>query len=261
MTYETVILTKEEGFATITLNRPEALNALNSQLNQDLRAAVAQVKEDKEVRVLIITGAGDKAFSAGRVLKEYSEYTATPIEDWQRRIEQGGTFGLTGLPQPVIAAVNGYAIAGGMELALACDIRIASEKATFGLFEIRRGFFPGGGATWRLAPLVGKGWAMELILGGDTITAQVAERIGLVNRVVPHEKLMSATRELAQKIASKSPPAVRLAKAAINQSMGAYEQIGYNICIALRALAETNEDIREGTKAFVEKREAEFKRQ
>jgi enoyl-CoA hydratase len=161
------------------------------------------------------------------------------------------------MPKPVIAAINGYAIAGGLELALACDIRIASDRATFGLYEIRRGFFPGGGATWRLAPLVGRGWAMELILGGESITAEVAERIGLVNRVVPHEKLMTAARELAQKIASRSPAAVMLAKAAINQSMALFEQAGFNISVALRALAETNEDRKEGTRAFLEKREAQ----
>jgi len=259
MGYKTIILTEEEGIATIILNRPEVHNAMNGQLNRELRAAVEKVKKSKEARVLIITGAGDKAFSAGRDLKEYSGYKATPIEDWAGRTQQGVNSGLAGMPKPVIAAINGYAIAGGLELALACDIRIASEKATFGLFEIRRGFFPGGGATWRLAPLVGKGWAMELILGGDTITAEVAERIGLVNRVVPQEKLMTAARELAQKIASRSPAAVMLAKAAINQSMAIAEQAGFNISVALRALAETNEDIREGTRAFLEKRSADFK--
>jgi len=259
MTYQTVILVREKGIATITLNRPEALNAFNSQLGQDLRAATEEIKRDKGVRVVIITGAGDKAFCSGRDLKEYSEYGATPIEDWERRLGGGLPFGIIDVPQPVIAAVNGYAIAGGLELALACDVRIASERATFGLFEIRRGFFPGAGATWRLAPLVGKGWAMELVLSGDTITAQVAERIGLVNRVVPHEKLMDSAHELAGKIASRSAPAVMLAKAAINQAMAAYEQIGFNICVALRALAETNQDAREGARAFVEKRPARFK--
>ena len=259
MAYKTIILSKEGRIATITLNRPEVLNAMNSELNGELQAAVEEVKKDKEARVLIITGAGDKAFSAGRDLKEYSEYEATPIEDWERRTGQGVSSGLAEMTKPVIAAINGFAIAGGMELALACDIRIASERATFGLFEIRRGFFPGGGATWRLAPLVGKGWAMELLLGGDTITADVAERIGLVNRVVPHEQLMPAAIELAEKIASRSPAAVMLAKAAINQALGAYEQTGFNIAMALRALAETNEDAREGTRAFIEKREADFK--
>jgi enoyl-CoA hydratase len=260
MAYKTVILAKEKGIATITLNRPEVLNAINSQLRHDLRAAVEEVRKDKEIRVLLITGAGDKAFSAGRDLKEYSEYKTPPIEDWGRRLNEGASFGLTEMPKPVIAVINGYAVAGGLELALACDIRIASEKATFGFFEIRRGFFPGGGATWRLAPLVGEGWAMELILGGDTVTAQVAERIGLVNRVVPHENLMNTARELAQNIASKSLPALMLAKMAIKQSMEAYERTGSNICVALRALAETNEDKSEGTKAFVEKREATFKK-
>jgi enoyl-CoA hydratase len=256
MDYKTVILTRDGNIASITLNRPEVLNSMNTRLNQELRAAIDEVKNDKNIRVLIITGAGDKAFSAGRDLKEYSESKATPIEDWEKRIDQGGNFGLLGMPQPVIAAINGYAVGGGLELALACDIRIASEKATFGLFEIRRGFFPGGGATWRLAPLVGKGWAMELILSGEPITAQVAERIGLVNRTVPHDKLITTVRELAEKIASKSPRAVMLAKAAINQSMEAYERIGFDISMALRALAETNTDIKQSTQAFLEKREA-----
>ena len=261
MADKTVLVTREDGIAVVTLNRPESLNALNSQLSQELGAAMDELKRDGTVRVVIITGAGDKAFSAGRDLKEYSEYTLTPIEDWERRVRSGDSFGMAGLLQPTIAAINGYAIAGGLELALSCDIRIASDRATFGLFEIRRGFFPGGGATWRLAPLVGKGWAMEMVLSGDTITADVAERIGLVNRVVPHDRLMPAARELAQKIAEKSPAAVRLAKATISQTMAAYERIGFDITVALRSLAETNEDVREGTRAFVEKREADFRGQ
>jgi len=259
MTGKTVLVARENGIATITLNRPEVLNALNTRLNQELRTVMEELKSDRTVRVVIITGAGDRAFSAGRDLKEYSEYKSTPIEDWERRVQSGENSGVAGMPQPTIAAINGFAIAGGLELALACDIRISSEKATFGLFEIRRGFFPGGGATWRLAPLVGKGWAMEMLLGGDTITADVAERIGLVNRIVPHDQLMPAVRELARKIADKSPAAVRLAKAAINQAMAAYERTGFDITVALRSLAETNEDIREGTRAFVEKRAADFK--
>jgi enoyl-CoA hydratase len=245
MDYKTVVLTRDGKIASITLNRPEVLNAMNTQLNQELRAAINEVKNDKNIRVLIITGAGDKAFSAGRDLKEYSESKATPVEDWEKRIDQGGNFGLLGMPQPVIAAINGYAVGGGLELALACDIRIASEKATFGFFEIRRGFFPGGGATWRLAPLVGKGWAMELVLSGEPI-----------NRTVQHNKLRATVRELAEKIASKNPQAVMLAKAAINQSMEAYERIGFDISMALRALAETNTDIKQSTQAFLEKREA-----
>jgi len=256
MAYKTIILSKEEGIATITLNRPRVLNAMNRQLNGDLRAALEEVRRDKEVRAVIITGAGDKAFCAGRDLKEYSESRPTPIDDWEHRSTGGAHFNILGLPQPVIAAINGYAIAGGLELALACDIRIASDKATFGLFEIRRGFFPGGGATWRLAPLVGKGWAMELVLAGEPITAQVAERIGLVNHVVPHGELMSTARALAQKLISRSPRAVMLAKAAINQSIESYERNGFNISVAFRSLVETNEDIKEAVEAFVEKKAA-----
>jgi enoyl-CoA hydratase len=258
MAEKTVLVETDGGIATVTLNRPESLNALSSQLNRDLRSVLEALREDRGVRVIIVTGAGDRAFSAGRDLKEYGDYTATPIEDWERRVRQNENAGLAGMPQPTIAAINGFAIAGGLEVALSCDIRIASDRATFGLFEIRRGFFPGGGATWRLAPLVGKGWAMELLLGGDTITAEVAERIGLVNRVVPHDQLLAAARDLAGKIAQKSPAAVRLAKAAINQTMAAYERTAFDITVALRALAETNEDVREGTRAFVEKREARF---
>jgi len=265
MANETVLVTREEGIAIVTLNRPEVLNAMNSQLNRELVAAAEELRRDGSVRVVIVTGAGDRAFSAGRDLKEYSNSkedtggSPTAIDQWDRRVQQGDNAGIAGLPQPTIAALNGFAIGGGLELALACDIRIASEKATFGLFQIRRGFFPGGGATWRLAPLVGKGWAMEMVLSGEPITAETAERIGLVNRAVPHDQLMPAARELAQKIAEKSPAAVRLAKAAINQAQSACERTGFDIGMALRSLAETNEDIREGTKAFVEKREADFK--
>jgi len=256
MAYETIILTKEEGIATITLNRPQVHNAFNRQLRGELRAVSQEIGKDKEIRVAIVTGAGDKAFCSGRDLKEYSARRGSPIEEWQTRIEEDpGSFGIGRIPQPVIAAINGYAIAGGLEVALACDIRIASEKATFGLFEIRRGFFPGGGGIWRPPFLIGKGWTMELVLGGDTITAQVAERIGLVNRVVPHEELMNVTRELAQKIASRSPAGVMLAKAAINQVMEPLERMGANLSTALRCLAETNEDIMEGIKDFSEKRE------
>ena len=218
MDYKTVVLTRDGKIASITLNRPEVLNAMNTQLNQELRAAINEVKNDKNIQVLIITGAGDKAFSAGRDLKEYSESKATPVEDWEKRIDQGGNFGLLGMPQPVIAAINGYAVGGGLELALACDIRIA--------------------------------------LSGEPITAQIAERIGLVNRTVQHDKLRATVRELAEKIASKNPQAVMLAKAAINQSMEAYERIGFDISMALRALAETNTDIKQSTQAFLEKREA-----
>ena len=255
MAYETIVLKKENGIALVTLNRPEVMNAINTQMRDDLMEGLKEIRRDKDVRVVLITGAGDKAFCSGRDLKEYSGSVVNPIGNWADRTEKGAGFGLNRLPQPVIAAVNGYALAGGMELALNCDLRIASDTATFGLFEIRRGFFPGGGATWRLAPLVGKGWATELILGGDPITAQMAERIGLVNRVVPGETLMQEAVILARKMASKSYKALMLAKAAINQSMDAYEQTGSNIGIALRSLMEADEDIREGSRAFIEKRE------
>jgi len=254
MPYQTILVAKGKNIATVTLNRPEVRNAMNNQMNRELKTAFDELKADKETRVVIITGAGDKSFSAGRDLKEYSETKTTPIEVWANRSGASGIDALTGMPKPVIAAVNGFAIGGGLEMALNCDIRIAAENATFALMEIRRGFFPGGGATWRLAPLVGKGWEMELILGGDTIDARTAERIGLVNRVVPAGELMQSARALAERIAGWSPAAVLLAKQAINQAWSAYEAQGFNIGVALRALAETNEDRLEATRAFVEKR-------
>lgn len=255
MTYQAITVSKANKVITVTLNRPEVQNAMNRQMNQELRAIFDEISTDKETRAVIITGAGDKAFSAGRDLKEYSQSRSTPIDVWASRVGQTGTAGVANLAKPTIAAINGYAIGGGLELALACDIRLASDKATFGLFEIRRGFFPGGGATWRLPPLVGKGWAMEMVLGGEAIDALTAERIGLVNRVVPHIELMKSARELAERIASRSPAAILLAKQAINQAWSAYEASASNIGIALRALAETNEDRLEATRAFVEKRE------
>jgi enoyl-CoA hydratase len=256
MDYKAIIYKKEAGVATVILNRPEVLNALNQRLNQEITAVVDEIAKDRDVRVMIITGAGDKSFCTGRDLKEYGNYKLTSIEDWIRRLNNGAFFNILHLPQPVIAAVNGYALAGGMELALACDIIIAAENASFGMMEIRRGFFPGAGATWRLLPLVGKGWAMEMILSGDIISAQDAKDIGLVNHVVPQGKALSTSIELAKKIAKHSWPAVMLGKAAIIQSTEAYERNGYNLSTALRSLAETNPHILEGKRAFIEKREA-----
>jgi len=254
MPYRTILLQKKKGVATLTLNRPEVLNAMDNEMNRELRAALDEMRADTSIRVLIVTGAGDRAFSAGRDLKEYSGARATPIEVWAGRMGARGIDALAQVTVPAIAAVNGYAVGGGLELALACDIRIASEKATFALMEIRRGFFPGGGATWRLAPLLGKGWAMEMILSGEPIDARTAERIGLVNHVVPAGELMKAARDLAEKIAGWSPAAVMLAKQAVNQAGAAQEAAGFNIGVALRALAETNEDRISATRAFVKKK-------
>lgn len=257
MGVDTIMVDHEGSTAVVMLNRPEALNAMNAHLNRELTAAMDELQSHSNVRVIIITGVGDKAFCAGRDLKEYSGSTATPIEVWAGRSGRGGINAVAAATKPVIAAINGYAIGGGLELALACDIRIASDTATFGLYEIRRGFFPGGGATWRLPPLVGKGWAMEMILSGEPIDAATAERIGLVNRVVPHKELKKTTLALAQKIAAHSPAAVLLAKQAVLQAMAAQEASGANIGAALRALAETNPDRVQATRAFVDRKQTE----
>ena len=257
MASDTVLVDHEGSVAIVMLNRPEALNAMNAHLNREFTAALDQLQSHSSVRVIIVTGAGDKAFCAGRDLKEYSEARTTPIEVWAGRSGRGGIGAVAAMTKPVIAAVNGYAIGGGLELALACDIRIASDTATFGLYEIRRGFFPGGGATWRLPPLVGKGWAMEMILSGEPIDATTAERIGLVNRVVPNKELMKSALALAQKIAAHSPAAVLLAKQAVIQAMAAQEASGASIGAALRALAETNEDRIQATRAFVDRKQTQ----
>lgn len=257
-TYQTVLVTKENAIATVTLNRPDAMNSFNSQLQQDLRAAVMDLEADPSVNVLVITGAG-RAFCAGRDLKEYSTATRTPIEDWQWRSDSGMFSYIANLHKPTIAAINGHALAGGCELAMSCDIRIASENASLGMPEINHGFWPGAGATYLLPRRVSLGHAMEILLTGKRIPAREAERIGLVNRAVPADKLEAEVNELAQEIASKSPLATRLLKAAVYVGLNADERTTIIATAALRALNDTTSDRVEGVKAFVEKRKATFK--
>lgn len=256
--YEHVLLTKDAAIATITLNRPEAMNAMSSKLQRELRSAVLEADADPSVNVLVITGNG-RAFCAGRDLKEYNNYTLTPIEDWQRRADSGAFSYIKNLHKPVIAAVNGHALAGGCELALSCDIRIAGESATFGVPEIDRGVWPGAGATYLLPRLMGLGQALELMLSGKRIDAREAERIGMVNRTVADDKLMEEVHALASEIASKSPLAIKLLKAAVYIGLNADERTTIIATAALRALNDTTTDRVEGVRAFVEKRKATFK--
>ncbi|MEW6275073.1 MAG: enoyl-CoA hydratase-related protein [Bacillota bacterium] len=251
-----LLLEKRDGIALLTLNRPEVNNALDRQTWFALDEAIKEVRADAEVRVLIITGAGERAFAAGADVRWLKE---RPPLDLLERGPQAIMLDLEKLPKPVIAAVNGYALGGGCELAMACDIRIASEKARFGLPEINLGILPGGGGTQRLSRLVGKGKAKELIFTGDIIDAREAERIGLVNKVVPPEELMEATMAMAKKIMGKSPVALRVVKAVIDVGTGtdfpaalAYEQFGQTILWG-------TEDRQEGMAAFLEKRPPQFK--
>jgi enoyl-CoA hydratase len=257
MAYDHLILERDAGVAIVTLNRPAVLNALNLALLRDLDHAMAELRDDDSVRAVILTGAGEKAFVAGADIKELAELTPVAGKAYaaagQRVFAQ-----IEQLGKPVIAAVNGYALGGGCELAMACTIRLASETARFGQPEVKLGIIPGFGGTQRLPRLVGKGRAMELILTGAPIDAAEAYRIGLVNRVVPSSALMTEARSLAQALAASAPVALRHAMEAIN---GGLEMTAADGCVleaTLFGLVASTDDMREGTRAFVEKRKATF---
>jgi enoyl-CoA hydratase len=255
LTLQNMLLEKHDGVAVLTLNRPQMNNALDKQTWLELGEAVQQVKVDREIGVLIITGAGERAFAAGADINWLKE--RSPLDILERG-PQAILSELERLPKPVIAAINGYALGGGCELALACDIRIASDKAKLGQPEINIGILPGGGGTQRLSRLVGKGKAKELIYTGDIIDAWEAEKIGLLNKVVPANELMDVVMAMARKILSKGPVALRVIKAVIDIGSGtdfntglAYEQFGQAILFA-------TEDRKEGIDAFLEKRPPKF---
>ncbi len=256
--YNTLIYEKKDNIGVMTVNRPDKLNALSNELTEELQHLLDEIEKDVDLRVVVITGAGDKAFVAGADINELVERDALKGRDVSR-FRQALFARIENLPVPVIAAVNGYALGGGLELALACNIRIASEKAQFGAPEVKLGIIPGDGGTQRLPRLVGLGRAMELILTGDFIDAQEAHRIGLVNRVVPPDELMESVMTLAKKIALRPPLAVKYAKEAVNRSQEGDTASGYALESYLHALACTTEDKKEGVTAFLEKRKGQFK--
>jgi enoyl-CoA hydratase len=255
--YETLLVERRDRVAVITINRPDKRNALNIKTREEGAAALEELRADDSVRVVVITGAGDKAFIAGADISEFAGRTAVT----QRDVMTGRSLftAIDSFPKPVIAMINGYCLGGGCELALACDLRIASERASFGQPEINLGIIPGGGGTQRLTHLVGEGKAMELILTGEIINAQAAHAIGLVNRVVPHEELEAKTMEIASRIAEKSPIALRLAKEAVKTAARSSLDEGLRREIDLFALCFSSADKDEGVKAFLEKRKPEFK--
>lgn len=255
--FKTLNYEKKENIGLLTINRPDKLNAISSELTTELSRLLDEIENDEELRVLVVTGAGDKAFVAGADINELVDREAK-IGRKVSKERQEIFWRIENLQVPVIAAVNGYALGGGLELALACSIRICSEKAQFGAPEVKLGIIPGDGGTQRLPRLVGLGRAMEMILTGDFIDAQEAYRIGLVNRVTPPEKLMEAAMELARRIASRPPLAVRYAKEAVNRSQEG-GPAGFALESYLHALACTTEDKKEGVAAFLEKRKGSFK--
>jgi enoyl-CoA hydratase len=258
MAFDNLLLDREGAVALVTINRPKVLNALNTQTLDELRRAVLDLRRDDSVRVVILTGAGEKSFVAGADINELA--TQTPTSGREHALGGQHVFDLIeNLGKPVIAAINGYALGGGCELAMACTLRVAADTARLGQPEINLGLIPGYAGTQRLARLVGKGKAMEIILTGAPIAAAEAERIGLVNRVVPASELMQAARTLAAELARQAPVAMRYILDAINHGLEMPFAQGRDFEATLFGLVAATEDMREGTRAFLEKRKAEFK--
>lgn len=253
---ENIILDRTDRIARITINRPDKLNALNIRTRQEMAEALDELRSDDAIRVVVITGAGEKAFVAGADINEFAGRTAVQ----QRAVMKAKSIFTAAeeFPKPLIAMINGFCLGGGCELALACDIRLAGEKARFGQPEINLGIIPGGGGTQRLTRLIGEGRAMQMILSGEMIDAQTALRFGLVNEVHPVDQLEARTMELAARIAEKSPIALAMAKTAVKNAARMTLREGLDSEIDLFALCFSTEDKEEGVRAFIEKRKPEF---
>lgn len=254
---ENVLLDRDGGIATITVNRPRVLNALNAGTLDELRRVLLALKQDDAVRVVIITGAGEKSFIAGADINELAVQTPTSGREHARSGQHILDL-IENLGKPVIAAVNGFALGGGCELAMACTIRIAADTARLGQPEINLGIIPGYAGTQRLARLVGRGRALELLLTGNPVTAPEAHRMGLVNRVVPASELMTEARAMAAALATKAPIAVRYIIDAVNKGLDMGLADAQVFEATLFGLVASTDDMREGTRAFLDKRKAEF---
>jgi len=258
MEFKNTLYDKREGIATITINRPQALNALNEETVLEILSRVSDARRDESIKVMVITGAGDRAFCAGadlNMMKGASGYKGMRLS----QVGQKLTMEIEDGEKPIIAAINGYALGGGLELAMACDLRIASENSKLGQPEVNVGLIPGWGGTQRLPRFVGKGKAKEMIFTGNRIDAKTAERLGLVNKVVPFDQLESTVKELALELMSKPPIAIGLAKQLINNSTETDMKVGLtNEAEAFGIIAST-EDFKEGVNAFLEKRKPQYK--
>ena len=258
MAFDNLLLERDGAVAVLTINRPKVLNALNGQTLDELRRAVLELKHDPAVRAVIVTGAGEKSFIAGADINELA--VQSPTDGREHAIRGQHVFDLIEhMGKPVIAAINGYALGGGCELAMACTIRIAADTAKLGQPEINLGLVPGYAGTQRLARIVGRGRALELLLTGDQITAQEAHRLGLVNRVVAAADLMAEARALAASLAGKAPIAVRYILEAVHKGLEMPFPQAQIFEATLFGLVAATEDMREGTKAFLEKRKPDFK--
>jgi enoyl-CoA hydratase len=265
MEYDNIRYEKNKGIGTITLNRPAGLNPLSKEMLQDIFSAIEEVKNDEEVRAVIMTGAGDRAFSAGADIKTMQSMTSKDMKEYSQ-IGHKVCSAIEELEKPVIASINGFALGGGLELAMACDIRIASAGSRLGQPEINLGLIPVFGGTQRLPKLVGKGAANEMILTGKHIDAKTAERLGLVNLVVTaypgsrgRQQMKAAAEDIANEIIKKSPISVKLAKKLINSSLETKMEEGIAMEIEASETISSTEDFKEGVKAFLERREPQFK--
>ena len=256
--YENLEYSVRDSIAFVTINRPKVRNALNAETVGELRAAFGEAGADKSVRVVILTGSGEKAFVSGADINELA--VQTPVEGRQYSLNGQATFDfIEELGKPVIAAVNGYALGGGCELAMACTFRVASDNAVFGQPEVKLGIIPGYGGSQRLPRLVGKGRAMQILLTGDMVRADEAYRIGLVNEVVPQAELTDTAEALAKKIIANAPLAVQFCLEAVNRGVEMTQSEGQFLEATLFGLCCATEDMKEGTSAFLEKRAADFK--
>src|SRR5256885_6499062 len=258
MAYENLIYEKKDGIAYITFNRPKVLNALNRKTIEELREALIDARDDSSVRVLILTGSGEKSFVAGADISELAQRTPVDGKDFSL-FGQSVFHLLETLGKPSICAINGFALGGGCELALSCTIRLASKTAKLGQPEVKLGIIPGYGGSQRLARLCGKGVAHELCLTGEMITAEEAQRIGLVNRVYEPAELIPTAEAMAKKIIANGPIAVKFTMEAIERGMEMPLEEGLFLEATLFGVACATEDMREGTKAFLEKRAPQFK--
>lgn len=259
MTFEELLVSESEGVAVITVNRAHKMNSMSAVVRREMLEALHLVREREEIKVVIITGAGNKVFIAGADISEMAGGPVSPVAVNQDALKgQEITDLIESLPKPVIAAVNGAAMGGGMEIMLACDLCVASDKAVFGLPEVKIGLIPGWGGTQRITRAVGKKTAMQLVLLGEPISAEEAFRLGLINEVVPGEQLMDRARKMAKRLMKNSPFAMNMAKRAVLEGMEMPLDGGLKMEAAFEGICFASEDNREGIAAFIEKRRPKF---